>query len=240
MKIFLSWSGERTKPWISSKDIDKGSLWFGEINDQLKDTSVGIICLTQENKNRPWVLFESGALAKGLSDSRVCTFLVDLESKDIQDPLAQFNHTFPQKESMFALVKTLNKLIPTGSLDAKVLEQSFEIFWPRFEERFSKVLKSSLSSEPEKPRKEVDILGEILEITRSLNNRVRKIESDIDRGASGEAPGALPPPDYEYLNSALAAARQGISPRFLGDPFKHHSIAQDTLLGSFGDQKKRK
>jgi hypothetical protein len=68
MKVFLSWSGSRSKevanllsewlccviqaarPWISTRDLDRGSLWFGEINDQLKDTSVGIICLTQENK----------------------------------------------------------------------------------------------------------------------------------------------------------------------------------------------
>lgn len=82
MKVFLSWSGERskqvanllsswlccviqaTRPWISSKDIDRGSLWFSEINDQLKDTSVGIICLTKENKDRPWILFEAGLWLK--------------------------------------------------------------------------------------------------------------------------------------------------------------------------------
>ncbi|WP_417071157.1 hypothetical protein [Niveibacterium terrae] len=96
MKVFLSWSGQSSKevanllsdwlccviqasrPWISTRDLDRGSLWFGEINDQLKDTTVGIICLTQENKTRPWILFEAGALAKGLSTSRVCTLLVDL------------------------------------------------------------------------------------------------------------------------------------------------------------------
>lgn len=55
MKIFISWSGSRShavakllytwmkcviqalRPWISSHDIDRGSLWFTEINDQLKD-----------------------------------------------------------------------------------------------------------------------------------------------------------------------------------------------------------
>ena len=85
MKVFLSWSGERSKavaellnnwlccviqaarPWISTRDIDRGALWFSEINEQLQDTSVGIICLTQENKNKPWILFEAGALTKGLS-----------------------------------------------------------------------------------------------------------------------------------------------------------------------------
>lgn len=81
MKVFLSWSGERSRlvatlldewlrcvlqairPWISTKDIDRGSLWFSEIQDQLQDVTTGIICLTQENKEKPWILFEAGALA---------------------------------------------------------------------------------------------------------------------------------------------------------------------------------
>ena len=88
MKVFISWSGERSKqvaevlndwiqcviqavdPWMSSKDIDRGALWFSEITDQLANTSIGIICLTKENKTKPWILFEAGALAKGLSSSR--------------------------------------------------------------------------------------------------------------------------------------------------------------------------
>ncbi|HHQ6082069.1 TPA: TIR domain-containing protein, partial [Enterobacter hormaechei subsp. steigerwaltii] len=111
MKVFISWSGQRSKvvaeifsdwlkcviqasqPWISTRDIDRGAIWFSEINDKLKDVSVGVVCLTQENKNKPWILFETGALAKGLTTNRVCTFLIDLNPEDLQDPLAQFNHT---------------------------------------------------------------------------------------------------------------------------------------------------
>jgi hypothetical protein len=61
MKIFVSWSGRRSKavaelmsdwlkcviqasqPWISTRDIDRGAIWFSEINDKLKDVSVGIV-----------------------------------------------------------------------------------------------------------------------------------------------------------------------------------------------------
>jgi hypothetical protein len=73
MNIFISWSGERSRavgdllddwlqcviqalnPWMSSKDIDRGALWFSEITNQLKDTTLGIICLTKENLNKPWI-----------------------------------------------------------------------------------------------------------------------------------------------------------------------------------------
>lgn len=196
MKVFLSWSGQRSKevanllsdwlccviqasrPWISTRDLDRGSLWFGEINDQLKDTSVGIICLTQENKTRPWILFEAGALAKGLSTSRVCTLLIDLETTDIEDPLAQFNHTFPNRESVFGLVKTLNGSLGANGLDNRILEQVFDTYWPQFEDGFNKILLNTKSQPPSKPRPKEDLLGEILENTRMLNSRIRRIERE--------------------------------------------------------------
>jgi len=199
MKVFLSWSGNRsrevanllndwlccviqaTRPWISSRDLDRGSLWFGEINDQLKDTTVGIICLTQENKNRPWILFEAGALAKGLSTSRVCTFLIDLEPKDIEDPLAQFNHTFPNRDSIASLVKTLNSTLGANALDVRVLDQVFDTYWPQFEEKFKAVLKSTDAAPPSKPRPKEDVLGEILENTRLLASRIRRLEHETER-----------------------------------------------------------
>ncbi|WP_299534603.1 toll-Interleukin receptor [uncultured Herbaspirillum sp.] len=198
MKVFLSWSGERSKatanllsdwlccviqasrPWISTRDLDRGSLWFGEINDQLKDTTVGIICLTQENKTRPWILFEAGALAKGLSTSRVCTLLVDLEPKDIEDPLAQFNHTFPTRESVFGLVKTLNAALSNAGLNPQVLEQVFDTYWPQFEQRFANLLETTEAQPPSKPRPKEDVLVEILENTRLLNSRIRRLEKEVE------------------------------------------------------------
>ena len=162
--------------------MDRGSLWFGEINDQLKDTTVGIICLTQENKTRPWILFEAGALAKGLSTSRVCTLLIDLEPRDIEDPLAQFNHTLPTKESIHALVKTLNNALGATGLDMRVLDQVFETYWQQFSDRFEAILEETISTEPTKPRPKEDMLGEILENTRLMSSRIRKLEAEIDRG----------------------------------------------------------
>lgn len=196
MKVFLSWSGTRSRemanmlsdwlccviqasrPWVSTRDLDRGSLWFGEINDQLKDTSVGIVCLTQENKNRPWILFEAGALAKGLSTARVCTFLIDLEPKDIEDPLAQFNHTLPNRDSVFGLVRTLNGTLGSGALDVRVLDQVFDTYWPQFDKRFKEVLGETKPAEPSKPRPKEDVLAEILENTRTLASKVRRLESD--------------------------------------------------------------
>lgn len=198
MKIFISWSGTRskavaellndwikcviqaTRPWISTRDIDRGALWFSEISDQLKDTSVGIVCLTQENKNKPWILFEAGALAKGLSYNRVCTFLIDLRPADLEDPLAQFNHTLPEKDSMWALVRTLNGCLGGSALDERVLEQVFATYWNQFEKGFKELLKANQPKEKTEPRSEKTILAEILDNTRYLNSRLRRLEMRVD------------------------------------------------------------
>ena len=205
MKIFISWSGNRsravaeilrdwikcviqaTRPWVSTRDIDRGALWFSEINDQLKDTSVGIICLTQENKTRPWILFEGGALAKGLSSNRVCTLLIDLKPADLEDPLAQFNHTFPEKESMWSLVRTLNGCLGSSALDERILEQIFGTYWGQFEQKFKAALKDNAPTEKVEPRSEKTLLGEILENTRYLSHRLRRLEV-AQEGVESDAP----------------------------------------------------
>src|SRR3569833_883872 len=106
MKIFTSWSGELSHKvaahlktwledvlqgsnvWVSSENIEKGSVWFSEVSDTLKDTSFGLLCVTRQNINAPWLLFEAGALSKGLSTNRVSPLLVDLTPSDLKPPLS--------------------------------------------------------------------------------------------------------------------------------------------------------
>ena len=196
MKVFISWSGSFSKecaellsnwikctlqasePWISSKDIDKGSLWFNEISDQLKDTKVGIVCLTKDNKEKPWILFESGALAKGISANRVCTFLINLKPSDVDGPLAQFNHTTPDKEGLKSLIITINKELEDKGLKEKVLDQVFETYWPSFKKDYEKIIKSEpkLDSANTTSRSENEILEEILYTTRAMDRRIRHLE----------------------------------------------------------------
>ena len=199
MKIFISWSGNRSRavaevlsdwikcvlqasePWISTRHIDRGSLWFSEINERLKEISVGIVCLTQENKDKPWILFESGALAKGLTGSRVCTFLVDLQPHDLTDPLAQFNHTKPNRDGVWELVRTLNICLDDKALEERVLEKAFEVYWPIFEKGFADALAENEPEKPAKPRPKEDVLMEILGATRELTKRITALEEGSGR-----------------------------------------------------------
>jgi len=206
LNVFISWSGIKSKevaelldswlqcviqavePWMSSKDIDRGALWFSEINEQLQNTSIGIICLTEENKNKPWILFEAGALAKGISESRVCTFLIDLRPEHIGTPLSQFNHTNSTEESMWELIRTLNGSLKDKALKEKILEQVFQTYWPQFEESFNEILEKHPVGEQVVKRSEDEILLEILSSTRTMERRVNKLEnskSDYTRDLKG-------------------------------------------------------
>ncbi|XZF15955.1 TIR domain-containing protein [Chitinophagaceae bacterium MMS25-I14] len=194
MKVFISWSGERSRqvaellsawiqcvlqavePWLSSKDIDRGALWFSEITSQLSDTHNGIVCLTKSNLNKPWILFESGALAKGLSSNRVYTFLIDLQPNDIKDPLAQFNHTFPNKEGVYQLVRTINKGLEIHSLKEGIIQNVFETYWPQFENAFQDILDNTKNEDVVVERPKEDILDEILYSVRGMGKRLQKLE----------------------------------------------------------------
>lgn len=196
MRVFISWSGNRsrmvaellrdwircvlqaTRPWISSRDLDRGAVWFTEINDQLKDAAIGIICLTGENRNKPWILFEAGALAKGLNSNRVCTFLVDVQPTDIEDPLAQFNHTSPNSSEMFGLIETINNALGAQALDPRILQQVFDTYWPQFEASFRDVLSKYPPEAKVEQRDERDLLSEILATTRALSGHVAMLNAE--------------------------------------------------------------
>lgn len=186
MKVFISWSGELSKQvalvlkdwipdvlqgvetWISTDDIEKGSLWFGDISKQLADTGIGILCLTRENISAPWVLFEAGALSKGLSANRVCPLLVNLNHSDLKPPLSQFNGTLPKKDDMLRLIQTINAQGREKALSPERVQKSFDQWWREFESKFSKVLAGYKPAKEVHRRPAEEMIEEILEIARSL------------------------------------------------------------------------
>jgi hypothetical protein len=195
--IFISWSGGRShsaaeflhkwlpkviqtaKPWLSSEDIEKGSRSQDEIAKVLKGSRFGIICLTPENRDRPWVLFEAGALSKTFDDrTRVCTYLLGgLEPQDVTQPLGLFQATRAEKEDTRKLLHTINAAVSDEPLPEENLNELFDAMWPKLEEALSK-LPPAGEAAPAK-RKMEDMMAEVLEITRAeANRRDREALSD--------------------------------------------------------------
>jgi hypothetical protein len=158
MKVFLSWSGIRGKavadalgswlpsvlnnvePWISS-DIDKGARWQTEVAHQLEEPSVAIVCLTWDSLQAPWILFEAGAAAHN-RNTKVCTFLLDVNPSDVEFPLAQFQHTVATCDDVRRLVRTLNRIAATSGespVDEAELDAIVERWWPEFHTALSQV-----------------------------------------------------------------------------------------------------
>jgi len=183
MKVFISWSGERSKqvgeifskyltciiqdcdPFFSP-EIDKGSRWFSEISKELEESEVGIICLTKENISEPWLLFESGALSKSVEHSRVCPFLLDLEKADLTGPLAEFHATKNSKAEIYKLINTINNCLEKP-LKKEVLETTFNTFWDQFEEEIKNIPEPKKIGEEDKPlRSNRELIEEVLEIVR--------------------------------------------------------------------------
>ena len=108
MKVFICWSGSTSKrlaeifrdwipaviqaikPYFSPEDIEKGARWLPEISRELEESVAGIICLTRDNLEAPWIMFEAGALSKSVKRARIIPLLFDIEATDIKGPLLQF------------------------------------------------------------------------------------------------------------------------------------------------------
>lgn len=187
MDIFLSWSGVRSydvatslrewlpkviqnlRPWISASDSDKGSRWLSEISEKLESTNFGLLCLTAENLNEPWILFEAGALSKAIGSSYVCPVLLEFDASSLKGPLSQFQATRLEKDDMLKLIKTTNRALEGNGLPENQVEESFFMWWPKLEEMLKRVPKPSTKQTPE--RSDRDILEEVLKIARRLDRQ---------------------------------------------------------------------
>lgn len=193
MKIFISWSGERSqalaealrawlplvlhyaKPWFSTSDIKSGGRWGIEIAKELQDTNFGILCVTKDNLDAPWLLFEAGALAKSIDDGCVIPLLLDLEKSDLSGPLTQFQAEKIDIEGIKKLVDSLNKAAAAAVPD-DTLQPLFTALWASFEEKVEAIPSSGATQKKSRPQAE--ILEELVTGVRSVEMRVRDAMED--------------------------------------------------------------
>lgn len=123
----------------------KGSRWFAQLSDELEQINFGIICVTPDNLNAPWLLFEAGALSKSVGHSRVTPLLLCISTSDLQGPLAQFNATSVSEADLKRLVRAINLHLGEKEISEKQLDKSFELTWPTLEKRIDELLEESSS-----------------------------------------------------------------------------------------------
>jgi hypothetical protein len=240
MKVFISWSGDTSRavadrlrewlpcvmqdvePWISTEDIRKGTRWTSEIAAALDQSRVGILCLTSDNLDAPWLHFEAGALSKAVPNSAVfvCTFLYGVEPTDVGlGPLAQFQHTKFEKEDTFRLIKTLNNARDAQALDERLLRKLFDKWWPDLHSTMKTLPFVSTSCSIPR-RSDRAILEDIWELVREQARTQQQLAFvEDDESASGESTGEVVDL-MEALRASLAARPVKKRGRMAGRPRK--------------------
>lgn len=200
MKVFLSWSGDLShkvalefrewlpfviqsvEPYVSSEDIDKGSRWSIDIAKELEDSSFGILCVTPQNIDAPWLNFEAGALSKAFTTSNVSPFLFGLKPSDLKkSPLLQFQSTLYDKKDLLKLVLSINNALGKEKLDESKLKPTFDVWYEQLKSKLDPLLKEaatkSVTKDEELPaNKSNEAVEEILEITREQFKILRNPE----------------------------------------------------------------
>ncbi|HEX8264719.1 MAG TPA: toll/interleukin-1 receptor domain-containing protein [Pyrinomonadaceae bacterium] len=227
MKIFISWSGKRSravaealneylkrviqavKPFYSP-EIEKGAKWGNEIDNALEGTKFGIICLTPDNLHSTWVHYEAGALSK-TPDAKIWTFLHGLDYGDVPPPLSKFQHTVAERDDVLKLLKSINARLSDVDLEPlaeQFLEENFNIFWGLFDQKLKEAealsddVQGKNKEELTPQRGEREMLGEVLELMQEQQRRLERIEESIELNSFGHSAKAY----YQSKHSELAFA----------------------------------
>lgn len=221
MKVFISWSGHRsravadelktwlksvvqsTQPWVST-DMERGIKWIAEVNRNLDQHSFGILCVTPDNVNSRWINYESGALAKHLGDGgRVIPYLLDFHSPgDLEEPLAQFNAALADKDGTWEVVKTLNQHAEFAQEEPS-LRKTFELWWPSLSDGLEKIqaMKHQVSI-PQ--RSQEDKIDELLQLVRELSRETTENQETIHSALRSLPRGNLNQDEYPKKHEILS------------------------------------
>ncbi len=208
MNIFIAWSGPTALKiatelktliellfggvtcFLSSEDIEKGTDWFSKIKSELNTSNFGIFCITNENKESPWLNFEAGAMANHTEyeRARVATLLIgDMTLSDLSEtPLSKFQSTILSKDSdFFRLIKDINKLLASDEKtknlirSESILDTLLESHFQDFKEKVGKILSGASKSKPQKTPERRDIL-KVLDRVLGLEQSLSSFKDDIE------------------------------------------------------------
>lgn len=199
MKVFISWSGERSKelanalrdwlpcvlqyvePFVSDKDIAAGERWAQKIAGELETSNFGIICITPENLNSEWILFESGALSKSMQDGKVIPLLFGLELSDLSGPLSQFQAKKVDQSGLMEAVQAINN-VAENKTSEEIIARSVPAMWATLESAIEEISDNAPTEKHMRPSHE--ILEELVTGVRGINSRMRDFDPEfMDRGS---------------------------------------------------------
>jgi hypothetical protein len=191
MRIFISWSGEPSRrvaealrkylplmlqgieAFMSKHDLESGTRWSLELAKELESSRFGVLCLTPDNLESSWMLFEAGALTKHVEGRAAGLLIGGLKPTDVSGPLSQFQHRSFTRGEIQALLRDINAA-SVKPLEPAQLGLIFEKWWPDIESAYEVAIKGASETSKRQPRDQRELIEEIL-------TRIRVIETVIDR-----------------------------------------------------------
>jgi hypothetical protein len=200
MNIFICWSGRNSAsfqaaeflkkylpllhdtwvPFFSDRDIKAGTLWMDELFSALQTSGYGIVCISPEQKDSPWVLFESGALSKAVTSHRVLPLMVGVESTELAPPLSNFQHKPFSKEGLEDVLESLFAVSDFPNNVRDVVQERFRRFSEEMTDPIDRIKRKAREERkgappppPERPL--VKLLKEMQAQMGDLSGRVQKL-----------------------------------------------------------------
>ncbi|PZO47703.1 MAG: hypothetical protein DCF16_17395 [Alphaproteobacteria bacterium] len=172
--IFISWSGEKSKKvanrladfledvlgvkaYTSDKEMKPAQNWRDELERRLSEAKFCIMCLSIENIDAPWMMWESGAIWQARKhaeadssdrNERVCPFLIDFppgELPSLAGPLGGVNVVRYGEDEVRKLVFQLHHILnPAAAADG--VTRRFQVGWPGCKQDIDGILKEYAAS----------------------------------------------------------------------------------------------
>lgn len=199
MKVFISWSGERSKAaavaltellpailqpiqcWMSEENLEKGKPWFDQLRSELNQILFGVFCVTPENWESPWMQWEAGLLSSSsaLGDRRVAPIAIGTSKGSIRGPLAIYQGTDADREDVLRLIKHINLALDEKQrVPATTLETTFAYVWPQLEQRLKAAVALVTEKKPVIP---TDVrLDEITALLRDVQRTTAEFRQDAE------------------------------------------------------------
>lgn len=205
MRVFLSWSGQRSRMvasalhqllpsmlhsvtcWMSDNDIPKGKPWFEELTRELNTIVFAVVCVTKENLKSPWMLWESGFLssASKLGDRHIVPLALGMKKDSLGGPLAVYQAADTSRDDFLRVVRRINESVEKErQIALGVLETTFGYVWPDLERQFKAAEAAVVDETPTPPEPAPVLQAEILALLRQQQRETANLTAVIDQLAN--------------------------------------------------------
>ncbi|MEM6326361.1 MAG: toll/interleukin-1 receptor domain-containing protein [Bacteroidota bacterium] len=189
--VFISWSGARALriaralaehiedllnvETFISPNIPKGEEWNNAVHSAIRDCAAGVIIVTPENKEAPWLLYEAGAIKTAQAGTgRTKTLFVGWQPADYTGPLEAFQGTQTEREDFYQLLKDLNT--SCGNVTTQdALSRRFERVWPTVEAVFRRAEAMESPAYISVDKVNSDLISNLIDEMRSIREDIGNI-----------------------------------------------------------------